>query len=78
MQAQGHRPDVAAYNVVIESLTRSGVLSGQLKAAQVFQTATRQGQLRCVRRCFFTLQLGSRLKKPLSCSHASKVVPSRW
>ena len=48
MQVQGHRPDVAVYNVVIETLTRSGVLSGQLKAAQLFQTATRQGQLRCL------------------------------
>jgi hypothetical protein len=49
MQAQGHRPDVAVYNVAIETLTRSGVLSAQLKAAQLFQTATRQGQLRCGR-----------------------------
>jgi hypothetical protein len=47
MQAQGHRPDVGVYNVVIEALTRSGVLSAQLKAAQIFQAATRQGQLRC-------------------------------
>ena len=47
MQGQGHRPDVGVYNVVIEALTRSGVLSAQLKAAQIFQAATRQGQLRC-------------------------------
>ncbi|CAL8469671.1 g9212 [Coccomyxa elongata] len=46
MQGQGHRPDVGVYNVVIEALTRSGVLSAQLKAAQIFQAATRQGQLR--------------------------------
>lgn len=46
MQAQGHRPDVGVYNVVIEALTRSGVLSAQLKAAQIFQLAMRQGQLR--------------------------------
>jgi len=48
MQVQGHRPDVGIYNIALEVLTRSGVLSAQLKAAQLFQTATRQGQLRCV------------------------------
>ena len=37
MQAQGHRPDVGVYNVVIEALSRSGVLLLQLKAAQLFQ-----------------------------------------
>lgn len=37
MQAQGHRPDVGVYNVVIEALARSGVLLLQLKAAQLFQ-----------------------------------------
>lgn len=47
MQAQGHRPDVGVYNVVIEALSRSGVLLLQLKAAQLFQAAVRQGQLRC-------------------------------
>ena len=47
MQVQGHRPDVGIYNIALEVLTRSGVLSAQLKAAQLFQTATRQGQLRC-------------------------------
>lgn len=46
MQAQGHRPDVGIYNTALEALTRSGVLSAQLKAAQLFQAATRQGQLR--------------------------------
>ena len=46
MQVQGHRPDVGIYNTVLEVLTRSGVLSAQLKAAQLFQAATRQGQLR--------------------------------
>jgi len=46
MQAQGHRPDVGVYNVVIEALSRSGVLLLQLKAAQLFQAAVRQGQLR--------------------------------
>ncbi|CAL5229689.1 g13058 [Coccomyxa viridis] len=46
MQVQGHRPDVGIYNIALEVLTRSGVLSAQLKAAQLFQTATRQGQLR--------------------------------
>ncbi|KAK9831377.1 hypothetical protein WJX81_007406 [Elliptochloris bilobata] len=46
MQAQGHRPDVGVYNAVIEALSRSGVLLLQLKAAQLFQAAVRQGQLR--------------------------------
>ena len=46
MQVQGHRPDVGIYNIALEVLTRSGVLSAQLKAAQLFQTASRQGQLR--------------------------------
>ena len=45
---QGHRPDVGIYNTALEVLTRSGVLSAQLKAAQLFQAATRQGQLRCL------------------------------
>ena len=49
MQVQGHRPDVGIYNIALEVLTRSGVLSAQLKAAQLFQTASRQGQLRCDR-----------------------------
>ena len=49
MQVQGHRPDVGIYNIALEVLTRSGVLSAQLKAAQLFQTASRQGQLRCGR-----------------------------
>jgi hypothetical protein len=48
VQVQGHRPDVGIYNTVLEVLTRSGVLSAQLKAAQLFQAATRQGQLRCL------------------------------
>ena len=46
MQVQGHRPDVGIYNTALEVLARSGVLSAQLKAAQLFQAATRQGQLR--------------------------------
>ena len=41
MQAQGHRPDVGVYNVVIEALSRSGVLLLQLKAAQLFQARFR-------------------------------------
>ena len=41
MQAQGHRPDVGVYNVVIEALSRSGVLLLQLKAAQLFQARSR-------------------------------------
>ncbi len=45
---QGHRPDVGIYNTALEVLIRSGVLSAQLKAAQLFQAATRQGQLRCI------------------------------
>ena len=45
---QGHRPDVGIFNTALEVLTRSGVLSAQLKAAQLFQGATRQGQLRCL------------------------------
>ena len=49
MQVQGHRPDVGIYNIALEVLARSGVLSAQLKAAQLFQTASRQGQLRCDR-----------------------------
>ncbi len=56
MQGQGHRPDVGVYNVVIEALTRSGVLSAQLKAAQIFQAATRQGQLRCRLSSFLELK----------------------
>jgi hypothetical protein len=48
MQAQGHRPDVGIYNTALEALTRSGVLSAQLKAAKLFQAAQRQGQLRCL------------------------------
>ena len=48
MQVQGHRPDVGILNTALEVLTRSGVLSAQLKAAQLFQGATRQGQLRCL------------------------------
>ena len=46
MQVQGHRPDVGIYNTALEVLARSGVLSAQLKAAQLFQAAARQGQLR--------------------------------
>jgi hypothetical protein len=46
MQAQGHRPDAVVYNLVIETLTRSGIQSAQLKAVQLFLAASRQGQLR--------------------------------
>ena len=49
MQAQGHRPDVGVYNVVIEALSRSGVLLLQLKAAQLFQA--RAWDSRCCGAC---------------------------
>jgi hypothetical protein len=48
MQAQGHRPDVGAYNSAIEALARSGVLAAQLKAAQLFGAAARAGVLRAL------------------------------
>jgi len=70
MQAQGHRPDVGVYNVVIEALSRSGVLLLQLKAAQLFQAAVRQGQLRRAPACPPPpLQMRSRSRRP--CARAS-------
>ncbi len=70
MQAQGHRPDVGVYNVVIEALSRSGVLLLQLKAAQLFQAAVRQGQLRRAPACPPPpLQMRSRSRPP--CARAS-------
>lgn len=48
MAAQGHRPDVGVVNVLVDMLSRSGVALAQAKAMQLFQLATRQGQLRWV------------------------------
>ncbi|KAK9807258.1 hypothetical protein WJX73_003948 [Symbiochloris irregularis] len=46
MSAQGHRPDVGVVNVLVDMLSRSGVLLAQAKAVRLFQAAARQGQLR--------------------------------
>eukprot|EP00884_Botryococcus_braunii_P006594 jgi/Botrbrau1/15936/Bobra.0088s0002.1 len=52
MQTQGHRPDVAAYNMVIGTLMQSGIQSVIRRAVQLFQAAMRQGIIR-------TMPLGS-------------------
>lgn len=46
MQNQGHRPDVAMYNIGIGSLLQSGVESASRQAVQLFYIATRQGHFR--------------------------------
>ena len=46
MAAQGIRPDVGVLNIVINLLVSSGVVAAFAKAAQLFNGATRQGQLR--------------------------------
>lgn len=47
LQAQGFRADGAQYSAVLVALMAAGVLPAQLKALQLFQTALRQGILRC-------------------------------
>ena len=50
LQAQGFRADGAQYSAVLAALMAAGVLPAQLKALQLFQTALRQGILRCTLR----------------------------
>ena len=46
MAAQGLRPDVGVLNILVNMLTSCGLVPTQLKAAQLFFGASRQGQLR--------------------------------
>ena len=46
MASQGLRPDVGVLNILVNMLMSCGLVPGQLKAAQLFFGATRQGQLR--------------------------------
>ena len=46
MAAQGLRPDVGVLNILVNMLMSCGLVPTQLKAAQLFFGASRQGQLR--------------------------------
>ena len=49
MASQGLRPDVGVLNIMVNMLMSCGLVPTQLKAAQLFFGASRQGQLRYCR-----------------------------
>ena len=55
MQQQGFRPDACVYNVVLEALVSSGLVSAQVKAVQLCAAAVSRGELACAGRAHAAL-----------------------